>query len=146
MKISWGTGIALVYGAFAASMLTMVFVSRQYDPGLVDKNYYELDLNFQARIVKEQNASKLAVLPTATPNMEQQTVLFQFPAGMQIAEGTAKFYRAAEVKEDFSVKLSGSTDGKIMVPTVNLHKGRWHVELDWVADGVPYFYTTTFTI
>ena len=146
MKISWGTGIALVYGAFAAGMLIMVFASTQYDPGLVDKNYYDLDLNFQARIEKKQNTAKLAVLPIVIPNAEQQTVVFQFPADMSISEGTAKFYRAAEVKEDFTVKIGAPQDGKIIVPTAKLHKGRWHVELDWVANGLPYFYTTTFGI
>ena len=60
MKFNWGTGIALAYGIFALSMVGVVFASRKHDPGLVQKNYYDLDLNYQARMDKKQNAWALA--------------------------------------------------------------------------------------
>ena len=60
MKFNWGTGIALVYGAFALIMVGVVIRSRQYDPGLVSKDYYNLDLNYQEHFDKKQNAANLA--------------------------------------------------------------------------------------
>lgn len=146
MKISWGTGIAVVYGIFALSMIGVVFASRRHDPGLVEKNYYDLDINYQAHLEKKQNTAALTEMPTATPDAVQQTVLLQFPAGMKVVSGTAKFYRSDEVKDDFKVQISSGDDGKVLVPTAKLQTGRWHVDLDWEAGGKPYFYETTFNI
>lgn len=146
MKFTWGTGIALFYGAFALAMISAVIASRQYDPGLVDKNYYDLDIHYQAHLEKKQNTATLTEMPSAAANAEQQTVALQFPAGMKVTEGTAKFFRSAEVGDDFKVQLSSDADGKIIVPTTKLHTGRWHVELDWVAGGKQYFYATTFNV
>lgn len=146
MKISWGTGIALVYSLFAGAMLTAVFMSRRYDPGLVDKNYYDLDLKYQARLEKKQNTAKLSTLPQITADQQGNTLLVQFPDGMQVRSGNCKFFRAAEVGDDFSVAINPDNHGKVMVPTAQLHKGRWHIELEWEADGGPYYYTTTFDI
>ena len=63
MKFNWGTGIALAYGLFALGMVGAVFASRKHDPGLMQKNYYELDLNYQARMDKAKRCCAGASSP-----------------------------------------------------------------------------------
>ena len=64
MKFNFGTGIALVYGIFAVGMVTMVIISRGEDPGLVQKDYYNLDLNYQAHLTGKQNTAALTAQPS----------------------------------------------------------------------------------
>ena len=144
MKFNWGTGIALVYGIFVVAMLTLVIRSTRYDPGLVQKDYYKLDLNYQEHFDKKQNTANLAQKPEAAFDTRTQKVVIRFPEGMAVQTGSAKFMRASAVNtDDFHVALSG---GLTEVPAETLHKGRWHIELDWVADSRPYFMETTITL
>lgn len=139
MKFNWGTGIALVYGLFALSMIAMVVRSRQYDPGLVSKDYYNLDLNYQAHLEKKQNAARLSEGPQVQYNAAEQAIYLSFPVALGPAAGTAKCFRSAAVKDDFVVNIQPGPDGRMRIPATQLSKGIWHVELDWQAQGVPYF-------
>lgn len=141
MKFNWGTGIALVYVVFALSMVGAVFASRKHDPGLMQKNYYDLDLNYQARMDKKQNAANLAELPTVRFDAAAKTIGVHFPTGMNASSGSAKFYRSATTRDDFSVKIE-NTDS-LEIPAQKLAPGRWHIELDWEANGKMYFWQTT---
>lgn len=143
MKFNWGTGIALVYGLFALSMVGAVFASQRYKPRLVQKNYYELDLNYQARLDKKQNAASLAEPPQVRFQAQTGTISIQFPAEMQ-AVGTAKLYRSATVQDDLIVKIEEKN--MLEIPAQNLASGRWHVELDWESGGKAYFWETTITL
>jgi hypothetical protein len=144
MKINWGTGIALVYASFAILMIGMVFVSRRYDPGLMQKDYYDLDLNYQARLDKKQNAGALPVQPVVRFDLEGKSVEVTLPAEMSSASGTAKCYRSSTTGEDFTVNIEHNN--KLSIPATHLTPGRWHIELDWVSDGKAYFYETTFIV
>lgn len=141
MKFNWGTGIALFYGIFALSMVGVVFASRRHDPGLMQKNYYDLDLNYQARLDKKQNAANLAELPTVRFDASVKTVSVNFPTGMNASTGSAKLYRSATTRDDFSVKIENTAS--LNIPAQNLAPGRWHVELDWENGGKMYFWETT---
>ena len=140
MKFNWGTGIALVYGVFALSMVGVVFASRRHDPGLVQKNYYDLDLNYQARMDKKQNTAALAELPQTRFHTPEKIISVQFPAGMIVSTGSAKLYRSATTRDDFSVKIENTN--MLEIPAGNLAPGRWHLELDWEAEGKLYFWET----
>lgn len=145
MKFNWGTGIALAYGLFALGMVGAVFASRKHDPGLMQKNYYELDLNYQARMDKKQNAAALAQAPRAIFNATTgKTISVQFPDGMNVSNGSAKLYRSATTSDDFIVKLENAN--AFDIPADNLSPGRWHIELDWQADDKPYFWETVVVV
>lgn len=146
MKLNWGTGLALVYGTFAISMVAVVFASRQYDPGLVSKDYYNLDLHYQEHMEKKQNTANLSTMPLAHYDLEKRVVVVDFPAGMSVSGGTIKLFRAAYVGDDFSVQLPANVPGALEIPADRLQAGRWHLELDWEAEGKKYFYATTVVI
>ena len=145
MKFSWGTGIAVFYGMFMLSMVGVVFASRRHDPGLVQKNYYDLDLNYQARLDKKQNTADLAAPPAVQFDAASKTIRVQFPDAMTAVAGTAKCYRSATTKDDFTVKLEKT--GQLEIPAQNLAPGRWRIDLDWeAADGKGYFWETAVII
>jgi nitrogen fixation protein FixH len=144
MKLNWGTGIAFFYGAFALTMVGAALgASRRHDPGLVQKNYYDLDLNYQAHLEKKQNAATLSAVPQVRFNAQANSIALQFPPEM-MATGTARFYRSATTKDDFSVKIENAN--ALEIPAAKLAPGRWHVELDWETDGKKFFWETTINI
>lgn len=144
MKLNWGTGIALVYGTFVLAMTGLVFASRKHDPGLVQKDYYNLDLHYQAHIEKKQNAAALPLLPAVQFREANKTVAIQFPSGMNVTDGTARFYRPATTGDDFTVDIKNAD--LLEVPAGNLAAGRWYVEFDWEAGGKKYFWETTVNV
>lgn len=144
MKFNWGTGIALVYGIFALAMIGAVFASRNHDPGLVQKDYYALDLNYQDRLDRKQNAADLQTPPQVSVASPDKSLTIQFPAGMENALGTAKFYRSATTQDDFLVQIENGQPKQIS--TEKMASGRWHVEMEWEAAGKKYFWETTFQV
>jgi len=145
MKFNWGTGIALFFTFFAASMVFAVVRSTYHKPQLMQQDYYALDLDYQARLEKKQHTAALAVLPGVSFVAGSNSIQVKFPAGMTAASGTAKCYRSVTTRDDFSIDISNATS--LDIPAATLPTGRWHVELDWkTADGMPYFYETAIII
>lgn len=144
IKFNWGTGIALVYATFAIGMVTMVLISTKHDPGLVQKDYYELDLNYQTHLNGKQNTAALEVKPAVLYDENQRMVVIQLPAGMTATDGNVKLYRSASVADDQLIEIAGQS--QIQIPVKSKVGGRWHVELNWVTAQKNYYYETAILI
>ncbi len=145
LKLHFGHGIAIVYSLFVLGMVTAVIRSTHHNPGLVDKNYYQLDINYQKHLEKRQHATALAQKPTVVFDNEKQKFAIQFPAG-QTPSGKVKFVRPSTPgTDDFVVAISTDAAGKMSVPAEKMTGGRWRVELEWQADGTSYFWETVAT-
>ena len=146
MKFNWGTGIALVYGAFALVMVTVVIISRQHDPGLVSKDYYNLDLNYQDRMDKKQNAVNLAEALQVQFDAKRKVIRLKFPAQIGAPAGSIKCYRPASIQDDFNLDVKTNPDGLMEIPAEQLTNGLWHIEVDWQANGIKYFNESKITV
>jgi nitrogen fixation protein FixH len=144
MKFNWGTGVALAFSIFAVGMVLLVIAARQHDPGLMQEDYYALDLNYQDRLDRSQNTASLATQLQLTINSVDKSLSIQFPAGMERSLGTAKFYRSTTIKDDFLVKFDNGQP--LQVSTSTMAPGRWHVELEWTVVGEKYFWETAFVV
>jgi hypothetical protein len=139
MKFNWGTGIVIFFIFFAASMTYAVISTTRYPPQLVQKDYYALDLNYQDRLEKKQNTATLMSAPLVAFNPANKTIGVKFPEGVVAQSGTAKCYRSATTKEDFTTQIANANT--LDIPAEGLTAGRWHVELDWEsAEGKKYFW------
>lgn len=146
MKLNWGTGIALVYSGFALVMVLFVLRSRQYDPGLVRNDYYNLDLNYQEHMQKKQNAANLAEGLLVHFDAVQRVIRLRFPANMGMPSGTIKCFRSVNVRDDINMDVKTGSDGQMEIPAAQMPNGLWHLEVDWQASGTKYFHETTLTI
>jgi nitrogen fixation protein FixH len=146
MKINWGTGIALVYGVFALSMIGAVIASRSHDPRLVQQDYYTLDLNYQERLERKQNTAALPQDLLVRFDREARLVALQFPTSVGTPSGTVKFSQAAEGTDDFELPVQVDANGLMQVPSTKLPEGRWHVEVVWDAGGKKFYQETVVTI
>ncbi len=141
MKFHWGTGIALFYSAFVLTILVVVFRSRAHDPVLVSKDYYALDLNYQAHLEKKQNAAALKTPVVARYDSERSAFLLLFPAPAGKPSGKVKCFRASTTRDDRWFDIQTNEQGIMEIPAAQLSPGRWHLEADWAGeDGTPYFH------
>jgi hypothetical protein len=110
-------------------MTYAVISTTRYPPQLVQKDYYALDLNYQDRLEKKQNTATLMSAPLVAFNPANKTIGVKFPEGVVAQSGTAKCYRSATTKEDFTTQIANANT--LDIPAEGLTAGRWHVELDW---------------
>ncbi len=141
--LNWGTGIIIFFSFFAISMVTAVIATTRHPPQMVQKDYYALDLNYQAHLEKKQRAATLAVAPAVHYVSEKEQVEVTFPQDMQIRDGQIKCYRAATTKDDMTIAMSNAIN--YTIPAATLANGRWRVDLDWTdMEGKSYFWETFF--
>ncbi len=140
MKFNWGTGIVIFFLLFATSMTLAVVATTRHPPQLMQSDYYALDLAYQERLEKKLNAAGLAVPPTITFDAAKKALLVQLPAGMPAQSGTVHCYRSATTRDDLSTPFTHVSE--IRIAANDFLPGRWHVELDWVAEGKKYFWET----
>ncbi|MBC7776535.1 MAG: FixH family protein, partial [Phycisphaerae bacterium] len=130
---------------FAVSMVSLAVATTRHPPQMVQKDYYALDLNYQAHLDKRQNTAALSAPPTLRFDGAAQMIRVIFPEGMRVQNGTAKCYRSVTTRDDILIKIEDATT--LNIPTEKFAAGRWHVELDWTADdGKPYFWETTLSL
>lgn len=143
--MNWGTGIVIFFSFFAISMVTAVVATTRHAPQMVQKDYYNLDLNYQAHLEKKQNTASLPVLPSAKYEATTGSLEFQLPEGMTAQTGSIKCYRSATAREDILVKLEQTN--RLSIPAQDFTAGRWHLEADWVDQaGKTYFWETALQV
>ena len=137
MKLNWGSGIAIVYSCFAASMIFMVTQSRKHLPDMVRKDYYQLDLDYQQHLDKKQRAIDL-YSPTKAL-VKDGYIQVQFMPSLENVGGELKLYRYNSENDTFTTKIKVDAGNTMMISAENLAKGRWHIEADWAASELAYF-------
>ena len=122
-------------------MTCAVVATTRHPPQMVQKDYYALDLNYQARLEQKQNTASLGAAPQVHYDAVTQMVQVKLPEGMVAQSGAANCYRSSTTRDDFSTKFENTS--AFDIPTSGLMAGHWHLELDWVsADGKKYFWET----
>jgi hypothetical protein len=126
-------------------MTLAVVATTKHPPQLVQKDYYALDINYQAHLEKKQRAASLSVLPKVHFDAATQSIEVDLPEGMTAQKGTVKCYRSATTRDDLLLPFEQTT--RVRVPADKFAAGRWHVELDWEdTRGDAYFWQTELTL
>lgn len=134
MRMSWGTGITMVYITFALSTLGMVaFVSTQA-VDLVRSDYYEDSLLRDQHAMEEQNAKGVA--DSVTVSLVHGKLTISMPSRFRNSIGMVKLYRASSPAADTAVPLRLDAMGTMQVDMQNRLPGKWNVALHWKADKV----------
>lgn len=141
----WGHGIALVYAAFAISMVgAVVIAARNHNPGLVQKNYYDLDINYQKRIEQKQNTAGLTAMPQIVHKREAMAINVQLPADMIASAGKVKAFRPAMATGEITQVFQGVNT--FQIPLKPTDRGYFRVELEWLTNNKDYYYETVIII
>jgi hypothetical protein len=141
MKLNWGWGIAIFYTLFVLVFIGLLFFSFTQDNSLVVDDYYELDLNVQDRIDKQNNYKNFGSEVSHNYAANTASVALAFPADMHEIEGKVLFYRPSSAKQDFEVALKLDTTNQQSISVRHLIPGQWQMHVEWMADGLPYYFS-----
>jgi hypothetical protein len=142
----WPLGIFVTFGVFFAGMATVVVIAATHREYLVNDNYYEQELKFQAQIESVARTQKSGA--TITCDSTNDLVVITLPVA-QLAQkfsGTIELYRPSEPKLDCEFLLEPKSDGTQTLNVSQLAAGLWSVRVKWVADGKNYFLEQKITV
>ncbi len=146
MTLDWGKGIALVYSIFALSMLGLAYQSTKHDVGLVKKDYYEDDINYQTHYVKMQNARQLTTDLTIKFDATGSEIILHFPTDLPKPSGKVLLFRPSQSSNDVSLDIETDAQNSMVVPTKSFQAGLWKIKVDWQANGKDYYKEQPLTI
>ncbi|MBK8501218.1 MAG: FixH family protein [Saprospiraceae bacterium] len=138
MKFNWGNGIAIFYSLFVVTMVYMVVRASQDDVNMVQDNYYDQDLNYEAFRKSRQEGMQVGVLAIEYLPAEKN-VKIQFPQATDNIGGMIKFYRPSDRKMDQSVKIILDAQNSMVVAVDQLSGGYWKILVNWDVDGKSYY-------
>jgi len=140
IRFNWGTGITLVYAAFAAGTLGMVALASSTNVDLVSTDYYARSLTVDQRLAATTNGDRAVseVAIESSAGRPAQLVVHFRVAPATGSRGTLIWYRPSSPSADRTVDLTGAAL-TTPVALTGLAKGRWRAQLQWTSDGRDYY-------
>jgi hypothetical protein len=133
--MNWGKSIVLCFVVFASFIGTMVYKMATAKVDLVNKDYYQKEINYQEQINKRKNSSNFNTRNIMTYSSEKQTLRIGFPTNVN--KGSITFFRPSDKRLDFTVAVQKSAI--FDYSTEKLEKGKWKVQATW-TDGIREYY------
>jgi nitrogen fixation protein FixH len=146
MKWNFGTGVAVVYSIFALSMLTAAIRSTYYNVGLVKKDYYADDLNYQQHFNKIQNEKGSGERLKIERDTEGVCLILRFPKNQPSPIGTVTLFRPSKVGIDETLVIKTDEENRMHVPIKTLMRGAWKIQIDWRANGTAFYREENITL
>lgn len=138
--MNWGKKIAIVYLSFVGFMGFLVWKCLQQDDiHLVSQDYYQKEIAYQDDIDQMNNTNQLSTQLKFDYVSESKTVKLDFPKESIGSTGKISFYRPADARKDFTVKLDIANTESQSIPVGNLDRGLWVVKVSWNKDGKGYY-------
>ncbi len=136
MKISWGTKLLISLIVFAGIMATMVTIAMRENIDLVDKNYYQQELEYQERIdgMNNTNADKALKIDL---NAIESHITLNFDS--KIDGGIVHLFRPSNASEDIKIPILTDQDGIQVIPSSDLISGLWRIKVEWSKDNNDYY-------
>lgn len=133
----WAWGVPLVYALFATSTLGFVAFAMTQPVDLVRPDYYQQSLVEDRRIAGRANARSLGTSVAVTVDREGRSLIVDLP-GTRV-EGSITLYRPSSSSADRTWPLRGGVSRQA-IPIDDVASGRWVAQLEWSADGRPYYH------
>ena len=145
MKINWGTGIAIFYGCFMLTFISIAILSTRHDVNMVKKNYYDDDINYQKHYDRTQNEQALTEKIQIHFDTELESVVIKFPTNMPLPVGKIMLFHPARDTDDKSFEIKADQALDMVIPVKGFPNGRWQVQINWES-GNKSFYKETYIV
>ena len=144
----WGWGIFVLYGSFVMFILSIVFYASFQNFELVEKDYYQKEMNYQSQIEKESKSVRLSSKITIAFESTDKKVTISFPNDFELDEitGEVYFFRPSNSNLDFKLPLKLNENYLQEVNSDNLVDGLWKIKINWTATGNEYYFEDTVII
>lgn len=139
MRINWGTSIAIFYTAFVIIMISMVVYASKQDVNMVQEDYYDKDINYEAFRKSRANAQRVSE-QIKVEYIQGEKIYVSFPVSMKIEEGVITMYRPSDRHLDRNFKIEVDGNNRAEISTSRLTRGSWRILLDWQHDGHAFYH------
>jgi hypothetical protein len=134
--MNWGTKLVIVMAMFMTMIIVYVVLMMRSDPdALVDTDYYEKGINYNADYRKKMHVRQDRATPTFSLRNDSLIVVFT-----REATGNMRMIRTADSKLDQRFEIDTDTGNMFRIPVSTMARGLWKVQLDWTSMGRPYLY------
>jgi hypothetical protein len=137
--MSWGYKILIVYAAFVAGILFLVFKSSRQKMDLVTTDYYAKELKYQEKIDETNRVNALSSPVTCEIKNNELVIFFPKDFSGKKLKGEAVLYCPSDedkdAKQNFVIQ-----DDPLIVSIPSFNKTEYELHLSWQADGVSYYF------
>lgn len=128
--MNWGKGIIVALALFVGFILFLVITLMRQDVDLVSEDYYKQEIDYEARIQKEQNglnsAAKIKIVD------QKSFVIIQLPDSIALTNVLVNLKRPNDEKLDKSFKIEGTKT--FMLPKASLEKGKYDLTIEYTMN------------
>lgn len=137
--MNWGYKILTAICIFLVAMIGMVFIAMRQDNDLIEENYYEKELAFQAQIDAAKRLD--AVDDGKFLKLSTNNIMLQLPMGTfeQNVSGKIEFLRRDDARKDAKFDLHVNENGSEFFPIQLFSMGSYQVRISWENDALLYF-------
>lgn len=140
--MNWGKSIVLSFVLFASFVGFMSYKMATTKIDLVQKNYYQNEIDYQKHINQVNNSAAFKTIKTMTYLPELQALRIGFPT--PVRKGEVTFFRPSDKRLDFTIPIKQIS--LFTYSTKLLQKGRWKVQATWYDGALEYYLEDEFTI
>ena len=137
--MNWGHKIIAVYVVFVAGMLFLAYKSSTQNIELVTEDYYAKELVFQKKIDESKRAASLSEPVEIKLTDHALTINFPKDFATKKITGEASLYCPSDEKKDMHQQFV-VTDSNVSISVPDNYHGLNYVKIEWVVDGVNYYY------
>ncbi len=140
MKFNWGTGIFIFIVIFMMACGAFFIFANMQDNTLVESDYYAKGLRYEEVLQKMRNTSGLHELPGV--QYDKTYLRIKYPSDLKgvSVNGTVYLYRPSNKKMDIMIPIAFDTAMLQLIPSSDLHTGKYMVKLDWTMNGKSYYF------
>lgn len=128
--MNWGKGIIVALALFVGFILFLVITLMRQDVDLVSEDYYKQEIDYEARIQKEQNGlnstAKIKIVD------QKSFVIIQLPDSIALTNVLVNLKRPNDEKLDKSFKIEGTKT--FMLPKASLEKGKYDLTIEYTMN------------
>lgn len=132
----------IIIAIIIAIVLLIVFVifSSQNTFTLVERDYYQKEINYQSQIDRKMRTNQLS--QKVNIYNDDEGVVLQFPSIFLLEDINGKiiFFRPSDSNLDFHMQLDLNQDGLQTISSAHLKKGAWIVKVFWNNQQYEYYY------
>ena len=135
--------IIAVFVSFAIFIGYMVYQAFQTDVNLVQDDYYQNSTMHDEHVAEIRRSEVVDI--KLFFDRKQHAVQFEIPNEFDEAKvkGEIHFYRPSDNKLDFKIPIA-LQNGKQLLSTEKIIKGKWNVKVSFAYDGENYFKESSF--
>ncbi len=139
LKISWGTGIVIVFAIFMGTTISTAVYLMNQDVNLVADDYYDQEIKYQQQIDRIKRTKKLDEKNIIVFNGTTINVTIPESLISKDLTGEIYFYRPSDGGQDFKIPFNYNNEPAFVFPVDELSRGYWKLQLHWQLDEEEYF-------